>query len=317
MAEKKSTIGAAGAIVLAALAYFWLKGKGTTPPPPPPGSAKVFGYIAGPVGENISGVTVKLGSRTTTTNAAGYYEFTGVTPGSYLLTISIGGYDTISQTITVVEGDNNKSYQLTIHWDVISGTVRTSGGTPLAGVEIRLGNAAQPEGAITHTDANGAFSFSPAGGFFIPWDMGPYTLTFLLSGWKTEVRTIERVPGDKTLTITMTPLAAEKLTYLNALVTLWLPSYAPPGASWRGVTYTLTVANPHSVEVTKNLTSWWDFNFQGALSTGFVYSLTVPAGATRTVDITVPLEHLTVLLGYPTDIWFVDDDLQNTPKVRI
>jgi len=311
--KSKNWLLVAAATVAAVAGFLLLKKKDGGD-----GGGKVFGWIAGAVANNLPGVAVSLNGRSTGTNADGYYEFTGVTPGSYQLTLTIAGYDTISNTVAVVEGDNNFSYQMNIHWDSISGTVTDSlTGLPLSNVEVRLGNAVQPAGAITYTDAGGTFSFSPATGFHIPWDMGPYTVVFLLNGYLMETRTLARVPGDKTLTVSMSPLVSENLTYLNATVTLWLPDYAPPGATWRGVTYRLTVKNPHQIDVVKNLRSWWNFNSTGAAYTGFVYSLIVPAGQTITVDITIPLDNLTVMLGYATDIWFVDDDGQATPVVRV
>jgi protocatechuate 3,4-dioxygenase beta subunit len=45
----------------------------------------------------ISGVTVTLAGTTTLTDASGNYGFTGITPGTYTVTFSKAGYNTVTR----------------------------------------------------------------------------------------------------------------------------------------------------------------------------------------------------------------------------
>src|SRR5437660_5703420 len=69
-----------------------------------------------PGGAPISGATVTLGSRTTTTNGSGNYSFTGLPAGTYPTeTASAAGYGSSTTTVIVVtDGDTTtKNFALT------------------------------------------------------------------------------------------------------------------------------------------------------------------------------------------------------------
>lgn len=67
--------------------------------PPSAAGYKISGYVKSG-GTALSGATVTLGGSTTTTDANGYYEFTGLTGNnSYALSISKTGYESYSGTV--------------------------------------------------------------------------------------------------------------------------------------------------------------------------------------------------------------------------
>ena len=112
-------------------------------------------------GAGLSGVTINLtGAATlsTTTNANGYYSFTGLVNGNYTITPSKSGYTfNPSNRNPTVNGSNvtGQDFTATLLTYTISGTV-TSGGAGLSGVTITLSGAAT---LSTTTNANGYYSF--------------------------------------------------------------------------------------------------------------------------------------------------------------
>jgi len=66
--------------------------------------AAVRGVVTTPQGTPLPGVTVTLGARTIVTDAKGVYEFRGVAPGTYPLTIELAGFNRDSVRVRVVDG---------------------------------------------------------------------------------------------------------------------------------------------------------------------------------------------------------------------
>ena len=64
------------------------------------------GRITTSAGVPISGVTVHLGALTGTTNSSGIYSFVHVTPGTYNITASKSGYDTVSTSKTISQSQS-------------------------------------------------------------------------------------------------------------------------------------------------------------------------------------------------------------------
>jgi hypothetical protein len=60
----------------------------------------------------IVNATIKLGTLTGVTNAAGQYTFTSITPGSYVVTITADGYTTKSGNKLIVAGAQSSTYNL-------------------------------------------------------------------------------------------------------------------------------------------------------------------------------------------------------------
>jgi len=74
--------------------YFATRAKAEPPPPPPPpGLANLYGIVTdAETGKKIKDVLVTLNGYSTLTNPAGYYQFTDIEPGSYMVEFSKEGY---------------------------------------------------------------------------------------------------------------------------------------------------------------------------------------------------------------------------------
>lgn len=145
--------------------------------------------------ELISGTTITLtgpgGTKTTTTDASGFYEFNDLTPGTYTVTESqptnyLDGKDKAGtkggnvvndaaadqiQTITLQSGDvseNNDFGEIKpsslaghVYFDANNNGIFEAGEAPIAGVKITLTGFSDqgPVSKVTTTDAQGAYIF--------------------------------------------------------------------------------------------------------------------------------------------------------------
>ena len=142
-----------------------------------PTTFTISGTVHGPT---LAGVTVTLsgaGSATTTTDAAGAYQFTGLPNGSYTVTPSLaGGYVFAPASLTVVVNGTNMIGQDFAESGsyAISGTVS---GPIRAGVHLALAGVVS---GTTTTDSLGAYQFTglPNGGYTVtPSVAGGYVFT--------------------------------------------------------------------------------------------------------------------------------------------
>ena len=190
-----------------------------TPPPP---TGQIGDYVWNDVNGNgiqesgepgIAGVTVTLGgaaSATTTTNANGAYLFSGLSAGSYTVTVGTpvgyaaspsnqGGDPTMdsnySPASVTLATDNSIDLSIDFGytrylgqigdyvWNDVNGNgIQDSGEPGIAGVIVTLGGASS---ATTTTDANGAYLFSGlAAGSYSVTAATPsgYTATLSLQG---------------------------------------------------------------------------------------------------------------------------------------
>lgn len=110
--------------------------------------------------DNRPGVTVRLAgaaAHTTTTDTFGNFKFTGLANGSYSLTPSKEGYTFSPTTKSVsVNGANVTGQNFTVVY-TLAGHVRSSSGTALSGVAVKLSGAATRS---TTTDGTGKYSFA-------------------------------------------------------------------------------------------------------------------------------------------------------------
>jgi hypothetical protein len=163
----------------------------TPPPPPPPSTATLTGviYEGANTSARIPGATVALNNgRSATASSTGVYEFTGLTPGTYTITVTAGGFRAASATRTLASGtDNWGSVSLTrggATGSLIGVVYRgTDTAARIAGATVRLGT-----GQTATSDGSGVYRFSAVG-------EGAVTITASASGHlaKTITRTI--APG--------------------------------------------------------------------------------------------------------------------------
>jgi hypothetical protein len=134
--------------------------------------------ISGTVGGAPEGSTVSLSgdaTESTTTNASGYYSFSGLANGSYTVTPSVPSYTVspTSQPVTVSGGNETANFTATLNTYTISGTVTGTVGVTLTLSGASTGTATTdadgnyslegvPDGAYTVTPSKAGYTFSPA-----------------------------------------------------------------------------------------------------------------------------------------------------------
>lgn len=170
-----------------------------------PQAAIVSGFIAqaGTV-MNRGGVTIQAipsaGDQVTTTTADNGSFNLGLPPGTWVLRGVLSGYTAQSVTLTLGPGEtsNGVTLNLTPNPSTISGTVRTTDGSPVSQATVTGG------GATVLSNSSGAFSLSvPA---------GSHTLTVSRSGYSTETSGPWTVNWGETLTGIVATLAPNVAT---------------------------------------------------------------------------------------------------------
>ncbi|MCP3995892.1 MAG: hypothetical protein GY722_12635, partial [bacterium] len=122
----------------------------------------------------ISGASVSWGGYFTTTSSSGSYNFSNLPCGTYLLTVSKGGYQTSTQAYSpTCHTSNIKNVDLDPESMSFSGTVRDLGDdSPISGASVSWG------GHSTTTNSSGFYSLSG-----LPCET--HTLTVSKSGYQT------------------------------------------------------------------------------------------------------------------------------------
>ncbi len=123
----------------------------------------------------ITGASLNLDDKETTTDSDGYYSFSGIATGTYTLAVTITGYQSYHESITIIEGSNTKNIALTTEGTTtgtLSGTVKYDE-TLLEGVAVELQNV----GNYT-TAEDGVYSFTGV-------NYGTYTVTAAKTGYQT------------------------------------------------------------------------------------------------------------------------------------
>lgn len=115
-------------------------------------------------GLGLAGVTVTAGGAAATTDGTGYYQLSGLAPGSYAVTPSRPGYTFTPpfQTAEVRTSVTGIDFTGATPTYAIRGTVR-QGGAPVSGVTVEAG------GVLANTDAGGAYRLTglPAGTYAV------------------------------------------------------------------------------------------------------------------------------------------------------
>jgi len=151
------------------------------------GTRKISGYVRNTTSDPLAGVTVSDGgSRTSTTNASGYYELTNLPAGSYTLGAAKIGYSftpsgwTNPVVVSTTDRANiNFTYSSAPGPYTVSGQV-IDGGSGIAGVTISASF-----GGTATSGSNGNYTITgvPAGSFTLTASLPGYTCTpSILSG---------------------------------------------------------------------------------------------------------------------------------------
>lgn len=124
-----------------------------------PGTVK--GTVVDSSGTGLSGVTVNADGVTATTDSTGSYTLANLPAGSATITASATGFANGSQTVTVTAGSTVTAPPITLspNSGSVSGTVKSSAGTEIAGASVGYG------GGSTTTSSTGTYSLTgvPAG----------------------------------------------------------------------------------------------------------------------------------------------------------
>lgn len=92
-----------------------LKKKAPVPPPPPPELANIYGIVVfRGTGAPLLGVKISMDGIITYTNASGEYLISNQSPGSYTMTLEKEGYETLWDTVSIVEGNNEINAEMTL-----------------------------------------------------------------------------------------------------------------------------------------------------------------------------------------------------------
>lgn len=149
------------------------------PPPPPPGLANLYGIVTdAETGQPLADVLVTANSWQVDTGSKGYYEFTGVEPGTYTIRFAKTNYEEVSMSITLSADESRELNVQMISLAPLTATLYgrvadATTGAALQGVEILLDTLF---GDVT--DANGNYLIQG-----IP--PGTYTVTFAKAGYQT------------------------------------------------------------------------------------------------------------------------------------
>ena len=130
----------AAAIVLAAC-------EGGSPGDPAP-AATVAGVVRTATGTAVQGASVRVGTATTTTGADGRFEFQNVPVGSVTIIISAPGFDTRTESVSLVAGANAHDFVLALTpTATVSGLVTDITGAAIQGASVTAGTATATTGA--------------------------------------------------------------------------------------------------------------------------------------------------------------------------
>jgi len=162
-------------------------------------AAKLSGHVRDSEGNPVDEAQLNINGLTYTTIADGYYEFTGLTPGTFSLEVvnaeDLGFEPKPSMSVNPTAGDNIKDIILTV----------PTTGANLVGVVRHYTTLDLMEevsiilnGQETTTNIYGLYSFHDV-------EPGDYTLTVSKDGFDTKVIDVTLALGDNTLDIILVP----------------------------------------------------------------------------------------------------------------
>ena len=100
-------------------------------------TAGLQGTIKDPSGAVVPGATVTVttptlvGNKEVVTDAAGYYRFANLPPGSYTVTVKAAGFDTLKQEKIILEVGHLPSLNLALHVGTVNTVVQVTEEEPL------------------------------------------------------------------------------------------------------------------------------------------------------------------------------------------
>jgi hypothetical protein len=128
-------------------------------------------------GGGVAGASVTLGSRTSTTDWAGYYGFDDVIAGNYTIAVNKSGWLPGSAATTVYPDSTTTTDIAASKAGVIRGRVAELGGAPVSGASITARGGVIATARTTLSDVNGDYSFGwiPVGTYELSATSGTVT----------------------------------------------------------------------------------------------------------------------------------------------
>jgi photosystem II stability/assembly factor-like uncharacterized protein len=171
------------------------------PPGPGTGTGTLTGTVVNTANNApIAGATVSFSGGSTTTNASGVYQFTGVPSGTYNVTAVATGFFAVTESAAV---SSSKTTTLNFRLSTggkIAGTVTSSSGAAIPGASVHiLGGSVTQDFTLT-TNASGAYATG-----FVP--TGSYTIIVSAAGFATQTKGTNVTSG-QTSTVNFTLLSA-------------------------------------------------------------------------------------------------------------
>jgi len=256
---KKANLWAIGGIFAAIGAFLWFNKK-PIPIPPPPNMANLYGQITDRVtGKALVGASISLDSQTKASAADGSYLFANLQLGMYSIIASLTGYETLTGSVTVVEGNNTLNIQLVpifVPGELanLTGYITAStNGAPISGALVRIAG-------VSRTSRDDGFYGVPS------MPSGTYEIIFSKEMYVTLTQTVTLVAGDNhvNVSLTLAPIGQgihfqvilrnwEVLYdwgYNNEPISIWTCVYgvgADAGAGQQAVGWTGPVTNPAQI----------------------------------------------------------------------
>jgi photosystem II stability/assembly factor-like uncharacterized protein len=171
----------------------------------PPGPGTGTGTLSGTVvnianNAPITGATVSFSGGSTTTNASGFYQFTGVPSGTYSVTAVATGFFAVTESAAVSSGQTTTLNFRLSTGGKIAGTVTSSSGAAIAGASVHILGGSVTQNITLTTDASGAYATD-----FV--STGSYTVVASASGFASQSKSTTVTSG-QTATVNFTLLSA-------------------------------------------------------------------------------------------------------------
>jgi protocatechuate 3,4-dioxygenase beta subunit len=237
-----------------------------------------------------TGVACGVTDPTATTDSSGSYTFSGLTPGTYSVSVSDTGFTSpAAQSVTVAAGSTATVNFTMTATSGVSGTVSDSQtpAQPVSGAAVSYAGTGGTTGSgTTTTDSIGSYTFNG-----VP--PGTYSVTAAKTGFTSPVAQTPTVTSGNTATASFTLTATSGIS--GAVTDSQTPAQAVSGAT---VSYTGTGGTTGSGSTTTNSSGGYTFNgvppgtySVTATATGFTapaaQTPTVTAGVTATVNFTL------------------------------
>jgi photosystem II stability/assembly factor-like uncharacterized protein len=181
------------------------------PPGPGTGTGTLTGTVVN-IANNapIAGATVSFSGGSTTTNASGVYQFSGVASGTYNVTAVATGFFAVTESAAVSSGQTTTLNFRLSPGGKIAGTVTDSSGAAIAGASVHIFGGSIPQNLTLTTNASGAYATD-----FI--STGSYTIVASASGFATQTKGTNVTAG-QTSTVNFTLAAVAATGALNGTV---------------------------------------------------------------------------------------------------